>query len=50
MSNDQGPDSLNRRHFMVTAIGASAALAASAAPRVRGQRLHHEEPLLPETR
>src|SRR5689334_8779751 len=30
MSNDQGPDSLNRRHFVVTAIGASAALAASA--------------------
>ena len=32
MSNDQGPDSLNRRHFMVTAIGASAALAASSDP------------------
>jgi uncharacterized protein len=30
MPSDQGPDSLNRRHFMVTAIGASAALAASA--------------------
>jgi uncharacterized protein len=29
MSNDQGPDSLSRRHFMVTAIGASTALAAS---------------------
>jgi len=32
MSNDQEPDSLNRRHFMVTAIGASAGLAASSAP------------------
>ncbi|HZR90636.1 MAG TPA: succinylglutamate desuccinylase/aspartoacylase family protein [Bradyrhizobium sp.] len=32
MSNDQGQDSLNRRHFMVSAIGASAALAASSAP------------------
>ena len=30
MSDDQGRDSLNRRHFMVTAIGASAALAANA--------------------
>lgn len=32
MSHDQEPDSLNRRHFMATAIGASAALAASATP------------------
>ena len=32
MSDDQGRDSLNRRHFMVTAIGASAALAANADP------------------
>ena len=32
MSNDQGPDSLNRRHFIVTAIGGSAALAAASAP------------------
>jgi len=32
MSNDQGPDSLNRRRFVVTAIGASAALAASSDP------------------
>lgn len=30
MSDDQGQDSLNRRHFMVGAIGASAALAANA--------------------
>jgi hypothetical protein len=32
MSSDQGPDSLNRRHFIVTAIGASATLAASSEP------------------
>jgi uncharacterized protein len=32
MSDDQGQDSLNRRDFMVTAIGASAALAANADP------------------
>lgn len=32
MSSDQGPDSFNRRHFMVTAIGASAAVAANSAP------------------
>ncbi len=32
MSDDQGQDSLNRRHFMATAIGASAALAASSNP------------------
>jgi uncharacterized protein len=32
MSNDEGQDSLNRRHFMVTAIGATATLAASADP------------------
>lgn len=30
MSDDQGQDSLNRRHFMVGALGASAALAANA--------------------
>jgi uncharacterized protein len=34
MSNDQGPDSLNRRHFMLTAVGTSAALAASSDSRV----------------
>src|SRR5215472_2275674 len=32
MFDDQGRDSINRRHFMVTAIGASAALAASTDP------------------
>ncbi len=32
MSSDHGPDSFNRRHFMVTAIGASAAVAANSAP------------------
>jgi uncharacterized protein len=31
MSIDRGPDSFNRRHFVVNAIGASAALATSAA-------------------
>src|SRR5262252_8911822 len=32
MSDDQGRDSINRRHFMVTAIGASAVLAANTDP------------------
>jgi uncharacterized protein len=32
MSDDVGPDSLDRRHFMVTAVGASAALAANTDP------------------
>jgi len=32
MPDDLGPDNLNRRHFMATAIGASAALAANTEP------------------
>ena len=32
MPDDLGQDSLNRRHFIATAIGASAALAANAEP------------------
>ena len=49
MPDDLGWDSFDRRHFMVTAIGASAMLAASITRRVPRLRLHHEEQFIRAT-